>query len=157
MTERIAALNRFVPKSADKCFLLFKMLRGVSKFSWKDDCQKAFANLKQYLNSHSLLVSPQSGEILYIYLVASNETLAVVLVKETSIGQYPIYYVSKALQALYFNYSKVNKLAYSLLMASCRQYFQSQHIVIFTNQPFKEILQRMITSGRMVKWSIELS
>ena len=28
---------------------------------------------------------------------------------------------------------------------------------MLTNQPLKEVLQRMTTSGRMVKWSIELS
>ena len=38
-----------------------------------------------------------------------------------------------------------------------RQYFQSHPITVLTDQPLKEVLQRMTTSGRMVKWSIELS
>ena len=38
-----------------------------------------------------------------------------------------------------------------------RQYFQSHHIVVLTNQPQKEVLQKMTMSERMVKWSIELS
>ena len=50
-------------------------------------------------------------------------------------------------------------LAYSLIMASrkLRQYFQSHPITVLTDQPLKEVLQKMTTSGRMVKWSIELS
>ena len=54
---------------------------------------------------------------------------------------------------------KIEKLAYTLIMASrkLRQYFQSHHIVILTDQPIKEILQKMSNSGRMVKWSVELS
>ena len=70
-----------------------------------------------------------------------------------------MYYVSKALHLSELNYSKIEKLAYTLIMASrkLRQYFQSHHIVIFTDQPIKEILQKMSSSGRMVKWSVELS
>ena len=50
-------------------------------------------------------------------------------------------------------------MTYSLLMASrkLRQYFQSHQIIVLTDQPLKEVLQKMTTSGRMVKWSIELS
>ena len=117
---------------------------------------KAFVDLKAYLSSPSLLVSPKAGKKLYLYLVASEETLAAVLIKETSKGQLPVYYVSKALHDSEFNYNKIEKLAYSFLTASrkLRQYFQSHHITILTDQPLKEVLQRMTTSGRMVKWSI---
>ena len=71
----------------------------------------------------------------------------------------PIYYVSKAFHDSELNYSRIEKLTYSLLMASrkLRQYFQSHHVTVLTDQPLKEVLQRMTTSGRMIKWSIELS
>ena len=70
-----------------------------------------------------------------------------------------MYYVNKALHDSKFNYSWIEKLAYSLLMASrkLRQYFRSHHIVVLIVQPLREVLQKMTTSGRMVKWSIELS
>ena len=111
------------------------------------------------MSSPPLLVSPETGEKLYFYLAASEETLATVLIKETPKGQLPIYYVNKALHDSELNYAKIEKLAYSLLMASrkLRQYFQSHHITVLTDQPFKKVLQKMTTSGRMVKWSIELS
>ena len=104
-------------------------------------------------------VSPTLGEILYLYLAASDETLTAVLIKEISRKQLPMYYVSKALHLSELNYSKIEKLAYTLIMASrkLRQYFQSHHIVILTDQPIKDILQKMSSSGRMVKWSVELS
>ena len=105
------------------------------------------------------LISPTPGEILYMYLAAFDETLVAVLVKEVSRKLLPVYYVSKALHLSELNYSKIEKLAYTLIMASrkLRQYFQSHHIVILTDQPIKEILQKMSSSGRMVKWSVELS
>ena len=137
----------------------FKLHRNSTRFVWDEQCEKALADLKAYLSSPPLLVSPKAGEKLYFYLAASEETLAAVLIKETAKGQLPVYYVSKALLDSELNYSKIEKLAYSLLMASrkLRQYFQSHHITVLTDQPLKEVLQRMTTSGRMVKWSIELS
>ena len=70
------------------------------------------------MSSPPLLVSPKAREKLYLYLAASEETLAAVLIKETARGQFPVYYVSKALHDSELNYSKIEKLAYSLLMAS---------------------------------------
>ena len=126
---------------------------------FRSQCEKAFADLKTYLSSPPLLVSPEVGEKLYLYLAASEKTLAAVLIRETLKEQFPIYYVSKALHDSELNYSKIEKLAYSLIIASkkLRQYFQSHPITVLTDQPLKEVLQRMTTSGRMVKWSIELN
>ena len=105
------------------------------------------------MSSLPLLVSSKAREKLYLYLIASEEILTTVLIKETSKGQLSMYYVSKALHDSELNYSKIEKLAYSLLMASrkLRQYFQSHHIIVLTDQPLKEVLQRMNTSGQMVK------
>ena len=125
LTGRIAAVNRFISRSADKCLPFFKLLKNSTRFVWDDQCEEAFTNLKAYLSSSPLLVSLEAGEKLYIYLAKYEETLAAVLIKETSKSQLPIYYVSKALHDSELNYSRIEKLAYSLLMASrkLRQYF----------------------------------
>ena len=159
LAGRVATLNRFISSSADKCLPFFKLLRNSTRFVWDEQCEQEFVDLKAYLSSPPLLVSPKAGEKLYLYLATSEETLAVVLIKKTPKRQLPIYYVSKALHDFELNYSKIEKLVYSLLTASrkLRQYFQSHHITVLTDQPLKEVLQKMTTSGRMVKWSIELS
>ena len=94
-----------------------------------------------------------------MYMATSEKILAAVLVKETSKGQLHVYYVNKALHDSKFNYNQIKKLAYSLLMASrkVRQYFQSHHNIVLMDQPLREVLQKMTTSNRMVKWSIELN
>ena len=38
-----------------------------------------------------------------------------------------------------------------------RHYFQAHPIIVLTDQPLKHILQQPDTSGRLLKWSIELS
>ena len=86
LVGRIAALNRFISRSTDKCLSFFKLLRNSTRFAWDDQCEEAFTNLKAYVSSPPLLVSLEAGEKLYLYLAASEETLAVVLIKETSKG-----------------------------------------------------------------------
>ena len=159
LTGWIVALNRFIFRSVDKCLPFFKLLKNSTRFVWDDQCEEAFTNLKAYLSSPPFLVSAEPGEKLHFYLAASEETLADVLIKKTSKGQLPIYYISKSLHDSELNYSRIEKLAYSLLMASqkLKQYFQSHHITVLIDQPLKEVLQRMTTFDWMIKWSIKLS
>ena len=105
------------------------------------------------------MVSPESGEQLYLYLAVFEKTFVAVLVKKTLKGQFLVYYVSKALHNSKFSYNRIEKLANSLLMAfrKLRPYFQSHHIIVLTDQSLKEILQKMTTFSRMVKQSIKLS
>ena len=67
--------------------------------------------------------------------------MAAILIRETPKRQFSMYYISKALHSSKLNYKKIEKLAYAFLMAyqKLRQYFQSQYIVVLTNQPLKSI------------------
>ena len=53
LNGKVAALNRFVSKAADKCLPFFRVLR--KSFEWTNECQKAFEDLKKYLSSPPLL------------------------------------------------------------------------------------------------------
>ena len=64
-----AALNRFISRSSDRCRPFFQSLK--SKFSWDEECDRALAELKEYLSSVPLLVTPDPGEELYLYLAVS--------------------------------------------------------------------------------------
>lgn len=85
--------------------------------------------------------------------------MTAVLIKEQDVLQQPVYYVSKVFQASEKYYTKAEKLIFTLLTVprKLRQYFQSYHIEVLTDQLLKDILGRMATSGRMIKWSIQLS
>ncbi|KAL0462427.1 UNVERIFIED_CONTAM: hypothetical protein Slati_0130300 [Sesamum latifolium] len=49
LTGRIAALNRFISNYAEKSLLFFKTLRKAKNFEWDISCQRAFEELKKYL------------------------------------------------------------------------------------------------------------
>ncbi|KAL0421290.1 UNVERIFIED_CONTAM: hypothetical protein Slati_3151900 [Sesamum latifolium] len=71
LTGRIAALSRFISKSAEESLAFFKMLKKAKTFEWGTPCQLAFEELKAYLARLPLLVKPSPGEVLYLYLSAA--------------------------------------------------------------------------------------
>jgi hypothetical protein len=98
LTGRIAALNRFISRSIDKCLPFFKILRKA--FTWSEECEEAFWKLKEYLMNTLLLSRPTEGEILYLYLVVSPSAVSSALVREDAGIQKPVYFTSKMLPGL---------------------------------------------------------
>ena len=82
LTGRIAALNRFIPRSADRSLPFFKVLRSSQKFEWGEQQIEAFNSLKQYLQSMTKLTSPDPKEVLLLYTLASQKVVSAALVVE---------------------------------------------------------------------------
>ena len=82
-----------------------------------------------------------------------------VLVKEAEGKHLPIYYVSKILLDAETRYPEVERLVLALMVTvrRLRPYFSAYKVVVLTNQPLKQILERAGVSGRLVKWSVELT
>ena len=58
MTGRIAALNRFISRSTDKCLPFYKLLKNNKKFLWDEKCEEAFKQLKAYFSEPPILAKP---------------------------------------------------------------------------------------------------
>ncbi|GKV19333.1 hypothetical protein SLEP1_g29611 [Rubroshorea leprosula] len=159
LTGRVAALHRFIARSAERCLPFFKALREPKHFQWTDECQRAFDELKQYLVSAPLLSKPVEGESLYLYMGVTGEAVSLVLLREENKNQKPICYVSKVLQGAEQNYTLAEKAAFALVYTArnLRAYFQSHQIVVYTDLPLRKILQKPELSGRLIGWSVELS
>ena len=123
LTWRIAALSRFVSKASDKCQPFFQVLKNA--FQWDAHCQEAFTTLKTYLSSPPVLVSPSEGELLTLYLVVSDFSTRVALVRERKRVQQQVYYYSRALRGAEERYPKMEKLILALVTTSrkLRPYF----------------------------------
>ena len=78
LTERIAALNRFVSRATDKCLPFFKTLKQA--FAWTDECEAAFQELKRYLSNPSLMNLSKEGESLQLYLAVSATAVSAALI-----------------------------------------------------------------------------
>ncbi|XP_024018099.1 uncharacterized protein K02A2.6-like [Morus notabilis] len=159
LTGCVAALNRFISKATDKCVPFFDALRGNKHFEWTPQCDEAFQKLKEHLDKPPILSKPNDDEELSLYLSVSQHAVSSVLIKEEGKVQLPIYYVSKRLLDAESRYSEMERLALALMIASrkLRHYFQSHTIRVLTNHPLRQVLQKPETSGRLLKWSVELS
>ena len=157
LTGRIAALSRFVSRASDKCQPFFQVLKKAFQLNAK--CEEAFSALKTYLSSPPILVSPIEGELLTLYLAISNFSTSAVLVKDKERVQYPVYYCSRALRGAEERYPRMEKLILALITAARKlhPYFQAHTIAVPTEFPMKQVLHKPETSGRLMKWAIELS
>jgi hypothetical protein len=156
LTGRIAALNRFISRSTDKCLPFFKILKKA--FVWNPQCEEAFRNLKEYLMKPPLLSRPKEGEILYLYLAVSSSAVSAALVREEVGVQRPIYFISKALRGAEERYPRIEKLDFALVISArkLRPYFQAHVVRVLTEYPLKKVLQKPDLSGRLVNWAVEL-
>ncbi|XP_071729735.1 uncharacterized protein [Rutidosis leptorrhynchoides] len=100
-----------------------------------------------------------SKETLTIYLAAGAEAISSVLIAERGGTQMPVYFVSKVLQHGEVNYKPIEKLIFALVHTArqLRRYFQAHPMLVLTDSPIKQVLNKSKVSGRLAKWAIELS
>jgi hypothetical protein len=132
--------------------------------------------LKQHLASLPILVAPEPGEPLYLYIAVAAEAISMVLVAEretqegqeprslgptteTRTAQKPVYYISEVLHETKARYLETHKLLYAMLVASRKlcHYFQAHKVVVMTSFPLKAILYNPNATGNIAKWAAELA
>ncbi|XP_070015951.1 uncharacterized mitochondrial protein AtMg00860-like [Nicotiana sylvestris] len=72
---RLNYISRFITQSTIICEPIFKMLKKDAATKWIDDCQKAFDRIKEYLSTPPVLVPPEPGIPLLLYLAVWMERL----------------------------------------------------------------------------------
>jgi len=65
LTGSLAALSRFISRLAERALPFFKLLRRSGPFSWTEEAEQAFQELKQLLTSLPVLEAIEPGEILF--------------------------------------------------------------------------------------------
>ncbi|CAA0815055.1 Unknown protein, partial [Striga hermonthica] len=158
LTGRLAGLSRFIAQSAEKSFPFFKALKKGSRFEWTSQAQQAFERLKEFLAELPLLTKPEPDDTLVVYLSVGHEAISSVLIKEDHGQQKPIYYASRILQGAERRYSDVEKATLARISTARKlcPYFLAHKVMVRTNYPLKDTLGRPSSSGRMVKWAVEL-
>ncbi|KAJ4713136.1 Retrovirus-related Pol polyprotein from transposon 17.6 [Melia azedarach] len=160
LAGRVAALSRFVSKCTDRCHPFFQAIKRAKGQQWDKDCEAVFQNLKNYLASPPILARPHPGDNLLMYLAVSTTAVSSVLIREEEGGmQKPVYYTSKALTEVEKRYPKQEQLALALVMSSrkLRPYFQAHTVSVVTSFPLRQIVHKPESSGRLMKWCMELS
>src|SRR3982750_4302510 len=79
LTGCVAALSRFISKSAERALPFFKILKKAGPMKWTPEADAALQELKAYLSTVPTLVAPKPQESLLLYLAATNQVVSVAL------------------------------------------------------------------------------
>ncbi|CAN6571088.1 unnamed protein product [Malus baccata var. baccata] len=97
---KINFLRRFIANLAGKIQPLTPLLRlkDKEKFEWGPTHQQAFDSIKAYLTSPPVLVPPQRGKPLKLYISASEKSIGSLLAQNNEGGkEQAVYYLSRIL------------------------------------------------------------
>ena len=103
---------------------LYKLLKKTDAFIWTEEARQALESLKASLTSAPILVAPEQGEPLLLYVAASNLVVSAALVIEREEPghhfkvQRPVYFIREVLTDPKVWYPQVQKLLYTMLMAT---------------------------------------
>ena len=154
LTRMMAALNRFISRSADRCKPFFLLLHKWKEFEWSKECVVAFQQLKQYLSRPPIMSSPVVDEVLFAYIVVAFYAISFVLIRVDSGIKRPVYYVSKSLNEAEVYYLPLEKAILAVVHATRKlpHYFQAHTVVVLTQFLLKSILRSADYTGRIAKW-----
>ena len=99
----MAALSRFISHLGEKRLPFFKLLKASEHFSWSEEADTAFKQLKLFLTKPPIMTAPRPDETLLIYITTTSRVVstAIVIEREESGHAYkvqrPVYFISEVL------------------------------------------------------------
>ncbi|KAM1720612.1 hypothetical protein ACFX12_022252 [Malus domestica] len=160
---KINFLRRFIANLAGKIQPLTPLLRLKDKenFEWGPPHQKAFDSIKGYLTSPPVLVPPQKGKPLRLYIFASDKSIGSLLAQNNEGGkEQAVYYLSRILTEVETRYSPVERLCLALYFTAnkLRHYMLPCHVhIIAKTDVIKYMLSKLMLTKRIGKWIQALS
>ncbi|GJV61717.1 hypothetical protein Tco_1467817 [Tanacetum coccineum] len=129
LTGKLASLNRFLAKSAERSLPFFNTLKNITKenkheYQWTKEAEEAFQQMKKLILDLPSLTPPWPKETLYAYLAVAAEAVNAVLLTDRK-GE-----------------ACVSVLAHP--------------VKVITDQPIKHILNNPTALIKLAKYTVEL-
>ena len=138
----------------------FKLLRKNEPHIWNDECQKAFELIKEYLLHPPILVPPQHGKPLLLYLSIIGDAVESMLAQEDyDKNERAIYYLSKRFHDYETRYTSIEKSCFALVWVVQKLrhiILPFQTWVVSRMDPLKYLFEKPTLSGRLSRWLILL-
>ncbi|CAN6704835.1 unnamed protein product [Malus baccata var. baccata] len=123
--------------------------------------QQAFDSIKAYLTSPPVLVPPQRGKPLKLYISASERSIGSLLAQNNEGGnEQAVYYLSRILTEVETRYYPVERLCLALYFTASklRHYMLPCHVHIIAKiDVIKYMLSKPMLAGIIGKWILALS
>jgi hypothetical protein len=78
----LASLSQFISHLGEKGLPLYRILKKSEHFSWTPEAQEELDKLQALLTSPSILVPPAEGDLLILYIIATNQVASAAIVVE---------------------------------------------------------------------------
>ena len=82
LTGCLAALSRFISRVGEKALPLYQLMKKSTDFTWTEEAQVAFDDLKKQLSTRPVLAAPKEKEPLLLYIAATSQVVSVSIVVE---------------------------------------------------------------------------
>ncbi|MCO5593263.1 hypothetical protein L7F22_047271 [Adiantum nelumboides] len=141
--------------------LPLQQLTHSNTFSWSEENEQQFNEIKDVLSSLPTIAPPRWEETLFVNPSVGSDSIGVVLMQkdgETSFMQ-PIYFVSRVMTPLEKDYTVIEQMVMALMFAvgRFRSYLLPRKFVILTvEDTFPLVLQHMDVSARISKLLVRL-
>ena len=99
----MAALSRFISCLSEKGLPFFKLLKASERFTWSEEADTAFEQLKLFLTKPPIMTAPQLDETLLIYIAATSRIVSTAIIIEREEARHvyrvlrPVYFISEVL------------------------------------------------------------
>ncbi|XP_060170576.1 uncharacterized protein LOC132601513 [Lycium barbarum] len=162
LLSRLNYISRFIAQLTTTCEPIFKLLKKDAAVKWTDECQEAFDKIKEYLSNPPVLVPPEPGRPLFLYLSVMDNSFGCVLGQHDATGkkEQTIYYLSKKFTSYEVKYTFFERTCCALTwVAQKLKHYLSSYTthLISRMDPLKYIFQKPMSSGRLTKWQILLT
>ena len=97
LLARLNYISRFIAQLTTTCEPIFKLLRKNATIEWIEECRETFERIKNYLSDPPVLVPPEPGRPLILYMSVLDNSFGCVLGQHDDTGkkERAIYYLSK--------------------------------------------------------------
>ena len=113
LTGCMAALSRFISHLGEKGLPFFPLLKASEGFSWSDEADTAFEQLKLFLTKPPIMMGPRPDKTLLIYIAATSRVVSTAIVVEREKARHaykvqrPVYFISEVLNESKTHYPQV--------------------------------------------------
>jgi hypothetical protein len=151
--------RKFIKNYARIANPLTNLTKKNTLYKWSNECQDAFAYLKQRLCEDPILHHPDFSKTFKLFTDASTTGLGAVLSQDIDDREYVIAYASRTLVPAEKNYgiTELECLAIVWAIGHFRPYlYGTKFIVITDHHALKWLMSMKMPTGRLARWAIKL-
>ena len=152
--------RKFIENFAELALPIYKLTKHEGKFTWNNEAQIAFINLKSKLITPPVLRHPNLEETFYLFTDASDYAVGAVLSQVDDKNQdFAISYFSKKLNETERKYSTIDKELYAVVLAvnQFKSYLTIKKFYVITDHRPLTYLKRLGDANpRHMRWVMKL-